>query len=83
MGMAIALASKDFVANIFGAFSIYSDRMFNIGDRIKVKGEEGVVTAIGLRSTKIKSDNGSIVILPSSLMTNNPVTNIKLKKKSK
>lgn len=83
IGMAIALASKDFVANIFGAFSIYSDKMFKIDDTIKVKGEEGKVIEIGLRSVKILKDDGSVVILPGSLMTKSPVQNKDYGKKSK
>jgi MscS family membrane protein len=83
MGMALALASKDFVANLFGAFSVYSDQMFNISDKIKVKGEEGKVIEIGLRSTKIKKEDGIVVIIPNSLMTSNPVTNFTYKKNRK
>lgn len=82
-GLALAMASKDFVANIFGAFSIYSDKMYSIGDKIKVKGEEGEVIEIGLRSTKLTKPDGTIVILPNSLMTSNPVLNISEKKKKR
>ena len=74
-GLALAMASKDFVANLFGAFSIYSDRMFKIGDRIKVKGVEGKVVDIGLRSIRLKQKDGTTIIVPNSLMTTNPVEN--------
>jgi MscS family membrane protein len=75
-GLALGLAAQDTVANLFGAVSIFLDRPFHIGDRIRVEGVDGMVEAIGLRSTCIRSLEGHHVIIPNKLMGNAIITNI-------
>ena len=50
-GLALALAARDSVANVFGAISIIIDQPFNVGDWIIVEDIEGEVVNIGLRTT--------------------------------
>lgn len=50
-GIAFALAAQDTVKNIFGAFTIFTDKPFGIGDTINVNGFEGTVVDVGMRST--------------------------------
>lgn len=52
-GIAIAMASKDIVSNILGGVVVLTQRPFNIGNRIKVAGEDGWVQEVGLRATRI------------------------------
>ena len=52
-GIAFALAAQDTVKNIFGAFTIFTDKPFGIGDTINVNGFEGTVVDVGMRSTRI------------------------------
>ena len=79
-GLALALAAKDSVANIFGAISILVDQPFNVGDWIIVDGIEGEVVNIGLRTTMIRTGNDTIVTVPNSNITNSPVENFSLRR---
>jgi MscS family membrane protein len=64
-GLAIALAGQKTVENLFGAFSIGLDQPFAVGDTIRVDTIEGVVEAIGLRSTRIRTADRSLVTMPN------------------
>lgn len=75
-GLVFALAAKDAVSNLFGGFIIFSDKPFNINDRIILSGYEGYVREIGLRSTKLETLDGRIVTMPNSNVTDNPVLNV-------
>jgi MscS family membrane protein len=75
-GLALGLAAQDTVANLFGAVAIFLDKPFHIGDRIKVEGVDGMVEAIGLRSTAVRSLDGHHVTIPNKLMGNAIITNI-------
>ena len=75
-GLVFALAAKDAVANLFGGFIIFSDKPFNLKDRIILDGYEGHVVEIGLRSTKLQTLDGRIVTIPNSCVTDNPVLNV-------
>lgn len=74
-GLALAMASKDTVSNLFGGLTILIDRPFTMKDRIKVSGIEGVVIAIGLRCTRLKTDEGVIVTIPNSKFSSTPIEN--------
>ena len=56
-GIAFALVAQDTVKNVFGAFTILTDKPFNIGDTIRVDHIEGTVIDVGVRSTKIMDYN--------------------------
>ncbi len=79
-GLALALAAKDSVANIFGAISIIIDQPFNVGDWIIVEGVEGEVISISLRTTMIRTGNDTIVTMPNSNITNSPVENFTMRR---
>jgi len=75
-GLAIALAAKDALANLFGSVTIFSDRPFQLGDRIKIAGHDGFVEEVGFRSTRIRTLMGHQVIVPNSVVANEAVENI-------
>ncbi|MHC4886510.1 MAG: mechanosensitive ion channel family protein [Planctomycetota bacterium] len=75
-GLALAMAAKDTVANIFGGFTIFTDKPFSINDRIKVGGHEGTVTEIGVRSTRLKTLAGRVVTIPNSRFADSAVENV-------
>jgi MscS family membrane protein len=79
-GLVFALAAKDAVSNLFGGFIIFSDKPFNINERIILNGHEGYVREIGLRSTKIETLDGRIVTMPNSKVTDNAVLNVSKEK---
>jgi MscS family membrane protein len=79
-GLALALAAKDSVANVFGAISIIIDQPFNVGDWIIVDGVEGEVVNIGLRTTMLRTGNDTIVTMPNSNITNSAVENFTMRR---
>jgi len=74
-GLAFALAAKDTASNLFGSFAILADKSIRIGEWIKVDGVEGVVEAIGTRTTKIRSFEKSLITLPNQIIANTPIEN--------
>ena len=64
-GLALALAAQKTVENVFGAFSIAVDEPFRQGDFIKIDGVLGTVEAIGLRSTRIRTLDRTLVAIPN------------------
>ncbi len=75
-GLALAMAAKDTVSNVFGGVTIFTDQPFKIGDRIKVGGYDGTVIEIGVRSTRLKTLEGRIVTMPNAKFADAPVENI-------
>jgi MscS family membrane protein len=65
-GVAIAMAAKETVANVFGSLTILFDRPFQIGDWIKVGDVEGTVEEVGFRSTRVRTFYDSVVSVPNA-----------------
>jgi MscS family membrane protein len=74
-GLAVALAAKDALSNIFGSMMIILDRPFKIGDWIKAGDMEGTVEEIGFRSTKIRTFAKTLITVPNSIVANLPLNN--------
>jgi MscS family membrane protein len=64
-GIALALAAQKTVENLFGAFSIGVDQPFREGDTITVDGVVGTVEAVGLRSTRLRTVDRTVVTMPN------------------
>ena len=79
-GAALALASKDTIANLFGSLMIVIDKPFKVGDWIKGSGFEGVVEEIGFRSTRIRTFGKTIENIPNNLLANIKVENMDRRK---
>ncbi|MFQ5355489.1 MAG: mechanosensitive ion channel family protein [Mariprofundaceae bacterium] len=75
-GIAIAMAAKDTIANIFGSIMILIDRPFTVGDWIKTSEFEGVVEEVGFRSTRIRTFAKTLVNVPNSSLANMVIDNI-------
>lgn len=75
-GLALALAAKDTLSNIFGSVVILFDRPFVIGDWVSFNDIEGTVIEIGFRSTQIKTFYDSIISIPNSVIANATIDNI-------
>jgi len=82
-GVAIAFAVKDILSNMFGGVTVITDMPFKVGDRIRIEGIDGNVTEIGLRSTKIKSLDGTQYIVPNSKVTSTIIENVSREKARK
>lgn len=74
-GLAFALAAKDTASNLFGSFALLADKSIRIGEWIKVGNTEGVVEAIGMRTTKIRSFQKSLITVPNQVVANTPIEN--------
>lgn len=78
-GLALAFAAQDSVKNIFGSLMLLLDRSFQIGDQISIPsidGIEGKVEEIGLRSTRIRTSDNSIVSIPNARLADAAVNNL-------
>lgn len=80
-GVAIALAAKQSVENLFAAFTLLSDRPFQTGDTIKLGTLEGTVEGIGFRSTRLRNNDGSLHVIPNQKLVNDVVENMTLREK--
>ena len=74
-GLAVALAAKDSLSNIFGSLMILLDRPFTIGDWIKAGTMEGVIEDIGFRSTRIRTFSKTLITVPNSVLMNMSIDN--------
>jgi MscS family membrane protein len=74
-GVAVAMASKDTIANLFGSLVIFIDRPFQIGDWVEIGGQEGTVEEVGLRVTRIRTFANSLITVPNSTLTTTPINN--------
>ncbi|USN45378.1 MAG: mechanosensitive ion channel family protein [Candidatus Woesearchaeota archaeon] len=75
-GLALAMASKETIGNFFGGLTVFADKMFKRGDRVKVAGYDGFVEEIGIRSTRVRTFDGSMVIVPNAMFTTDAIENV-------
>lgn len=78
-GVALALAAQDTASNFIAGLAIMLDKPFDIGDWISTNASsgkiEGTVTAIGLRSSRVRAIDGSLLTVPNSLMGSAVIVN--------
>jgi MscS family membrane protein len=80
-GLAVGLGAKETISNMFGSFALLADKTYRIGDYIIINQNiqehavEGLVEEINLRSTKLRTDDGSLIIVPNSVIANGVVKN--------
>ena len=75
-GLAVALAIKDSLANIFGGISVILDKNLKIGDKVRLDtGEFGIIQDVGLRSTKLRTFDNEIIIIPNGQLANTRLKN--------
>ena len=75
-GLAVALGLQDTLANFFGSIFIMFDRPFRVGDRIIIENVDGVVEELGLRSTRIRTLDKTLVCIPNKTVANAIINNI-------
>ena len=74
-GIAIALASKDTLANFFGSLNIMTDNSFSQGDWIKTSSVEGTVVDIRMRTTRIRTFDNAMITVPNTELANTHIIN--------
>lgn len=75
-GIAIALAAQDTVKNIIGGITLFTDRPFRIGDRIRFDSIDGNVEDIGIRSTRIRTLDKRVVTIPNYKIVDASIENV-------
>lgn len=76
LGVAVAFAAKDFIANLFGGVSVFFDNPYSLGDYVIIQDKyRGEVMEIGMRSTKIRTRDNVLLTVPNSVMVTNAVIN--------
>ena len=75
-GLAFALAAQDTLANLFGSIVVAIDQPFKIGEFVKIGGVMGGVEDIGLRTTKLRAVDKSLIIIPNKTVAAETVTNL-------
>lgn len=74
-GLAFALAAQDTLKNFFGSLMLIADKTFRVGDLVQIGGNEGVVESVGLRTTRIRGLDDSLLTIPNADLTTAHVTN--------
>ncbi len=75
-GLAFALAAQDTIANLFGSIVVAIDQPFKIGETVKIGASTGMVEDIGLRSTRIRLADKSLVIIPNKTVSSEAIVNL-------
>ena len=76
VGLALSFAAKDTLSNLFAGVSIVMDAPYKAGDFIILEsGERGVVTDIGLRSTRILTRDDVEITIPNGIIGNGKIIN--------
>ncbi|MEI2747645.1 MAG: mechanosensitive ion channel family protein [Ferruginibacter sp.] len=75
VGAAMALAAKESIENLIASFIIFFDKPFFTGDTVKVNNVTGSVEHIGLRSTRIRTIDKTLVTVPNKQMVDSVVDN--------
>ena len=82
-GAAVALAAKESIENLIASFVIFFDKPFTAGDYLKVNSISGTVEKIGLRSTRIRTDQKTYVTVPNKQMVDSVMDNLSLRTQRK
>jgi MscS family membrane protein len=76
---AIALATRESLENLIASFIIFFDKPFTMGDIVNVNNIQGTVERIGLRSTRIRTDEKTYVTVPNKQMVDSIMDNLSLR----
>jgi small-conductance mechanosensitive channel len=75
-GLAVALAAKGLLEDLFGGFVLQARHPFHRGDEVVIAGEEGLVEDINLRTVVVRSHDGERFFIPSSAVLRAPIVNL-------
>lgn len=75
-GLALALAAQETVKNFIGSMVVFIDRPFQIGDYVEIEGITGIIAEVGLRSTKIRAKDNSVISVPNGKLLSANIKNM-------
>jgi len=79
VGAALALATKESLENLIATFVIFFDKPFTVGDTVKVNNLTGTIEKIGLRSTRIRTEEKTYISVPNKQMVDSIIDNLSLR----
>lgn len=74
-GLAFALAAQDSISQAFGGIVLLLDKPFDVGDNVEVSGVSGTVEEVGIRSTKIRGFDKTLVTIPNASIAQDKIVN--------
>ena len=80
-GIAVALAAQKTLENVIGGASVIFDKVVKVGDVLKVGDTQGTVEDIGLRSTRIRTPDRTVISLPNGQVANASLENVSVRDK--
>ena len=75
-GLALALAARETLENLFASFTIFLDLPFVVGYSIQVGAITGDIEKIGFRSTRLRGNDGNLIVIPNRLLTSQSLENL-------
>jgi len=78
-GIAIAFAAQKTIADLFGTITVIGEEAVRVGDACRIGSLEGRVESIGLRSTRIRSLDRTLVIIPNGELATKNIENLELR----
>lgn len=75
-GLALALAARETLENLFASFTIFLDLPFVVGDSIQIGSISGDIEKIGFRSTRLRGADGNLILVPNRLLTSQSLENM-------
>jgi MscS family membrane protein len=75
-GVALALAARATLENLFASFTLISEQPFSVGDDIQVGDLVGNVEKVGFRSTRLRHVDGSLIVIPNQMMVSQSLNNL-------
>ncbi|MEK6927318.1 MAG: mechanosensitive ion channel family protein [Nanoarchaeota archaeon] len=78
-GLAIALALQPILSNIFSGVSMILDKTVRVGDLVYIDADtKGVIESVGFRSTKIRTFDNELIIIPNTKLAESKIQNVSL-----
>jgi MscS family membrane protein len=74
-GLAVALAGKETLENLFASFTIFLDQPFVAGDLVKLGTIIGRIEKVGFRTTRIRTLERALLTIPNKMMVDQPLEN--------
>jgi len=74
IALAIGVAAQEVIGSLVSGIALVLDPDFNVGDYIEWPNGEGVVQSIALRTTRVETQNGELVTIPNTILTNNEIS---------
>jgi len=75
-GIFVGLAAQETLSNFISSIAVFLDKPFNVGDLISFGNTTGTIEDFGLRSTRIRTFEGTLVIVPNNIMAKETLTNV-------